>query len=77
MTTLEKSVSELDAYKRRVGRKFDRATTREDVIWYFNKYNEIEDTIVDLVNTYHIPRKAKPNKLKLESLTRRLEQCSK
>ena len=77
MTTLEKTVSELDAYKRRVGRKFDRARTREDLIWYFNKYNEIEDTIIDLVYTYHTPRKAKPNKLKVESLTRRLEQCSK
>jgi hypothetical protein len=76
MTFIEECVIGLDAYKRRVGRKFDRATCRDDVIWYFNKYNEIEDVITRMLEGSDIKRKAKPNKLTVDALERRLAKCS-
>lgn len=65
---LQRSVYELEAYKRRLGRNFDQAKDHRSRVYYFNRYNECENTIQMLCDKYHVERKSKPHKLNLEVL---------
>lgn len=65
---VQQAVYELEDYKRRLGRNFDRAKTHAERVNFFNRYNSCENTIQMLVDKYHLERKYKPNKLKLEAL---------
>ena len=61
-------VYDLEAYKRRLGRNFDQATDHHTRVWYFNRYNDTENTIQWLCATYNLKRKHKPHKLKFENV---------
>lgn len=65
---VQQGVYELEDYKRRLGRNFDRAKTYEERVNFFIRYNKCENTIQMLVDKFHLERKYKPNKLKLEVL---------
>lgn len=65
---LQKAVYDLEAYKRRLGRNFDRATSHKQRVYYFNRYNECENTIQMLCDKFAVNRKSKPHKLNLEVL---------
>lgn len=65
---LQESVWQLEAYKRRLGRNFDKVHDHHLRVYVFNRYNECENTIQRLCDTYHLDRKYKPHKLKLEQI---------
>jgi hypothetical protein len=65
---LQRWVYDLEAYKRRVGRYFDKETTHYMRVWYFNRYNECENKIQELCDKYHLARNTQPYKLKLEQI---------
>lgn len=66
--SMQKWVYELEAYKRRLGRNFDRETNHVRKVWYFNRYNEVENLIQELCDVHGLDRKTKPYKLPLEAL---------
>lgn len=67
---LQKVVYELETHKRRLGVKFDQCDHNDyqNRVWLFNRYNETENVIQEMVDKYHLDRKTKPYKLKLEAL---------
>jgi hypothetical protein len=65
---LQRVLDELETYKRRVGRHFDRATEYQTRVWNFNKYNMLENLIREMVDLYGLTRRYQPHKLKLENL---------
>lgn len=67
-STLQESVYQLEAYKRRLGRNFDRAKNHHDRVYYFNRYNECENCIQMLCDKYRLRRNTQPHKLKLEAI---------
>lgn len=65
---LQEIVWDLEDYKRRLGRYFDKADTHKLKVWYFNRYNEVENTICKMCHDWNVTRKTKPYKLSLEAL---------
>ena len=65
---LQQSVYDLEDYKRRLGRNFDKATDHHQRVYFFNKYNEVENTIRRLVDTYGLKRKYQPHKLDINKV---------
>lgn len=68
---LQRVLDELESYKRRVGRHFDRAnreTEHKLRVWNFNKYNMLENLIQEMVDLYGLTRRYPPHKLKLENV---------
>lgn len=65
---LQESVYQLEDYKRRLGRNFDRATDHHSRVWYFNKYNHTENLIRELCDRYNLRRKYEPHKLDINKV---------
>ena len=65
---LQRSVYELEAYKRRLGRNFDKAKDHDSRVWYFNRYNNTENLIQELCAKYGLQRKYKPHKLDINKV---------
>jgi hypothetical protein len=65
---IQKSVYDLEDYKRRLGRNFDKATDHHQRVYFFNRYNEVENTIRRLVDTYGLKRKYEPHKLDINKV---------
>lgn len=65
---LQQSVYDLEDYKRRLGRNFDRATDHHQRVYFFNRYNETENTIRMLCDRYCLKRKYKPHKLDINKV---------
>lgn len=65
---LQKSVYDLEDYKRRLGRNFDRAADHHQRVYFFNRYNEIENTIQMLCDTYKLKRKYHAHKLDINKV---------
>ena len=65
---LQQSVYDLEEYKRRLGRNFGQTKDHHMRVWYFNRYNNLENTIQQLCDTYNLQRRYKPHKLKLECI---------
>lgn len=65
---LQNSVYQLEAYKRRLGRNFDKTSDHNLRVYIFNRYNEAENTIAQLCDMYKLQRKYRPHKLKLEQI---------
>lgn len=67
--TLQQMVYDLEAYKRRLGRNFDRSKNNHHMrVYYFSRYNNIENTIQELCDKYHLQRKYKPHKLDINKV---------
>jgi hypothetical protein len=65
---LQESVYQLELYKRRLGRNFDKATNHHDRVWFFNRYNNVENTIQMLCDKYKLQRKYAPHKLDINKV---------
>lgn len=65
---LQQMVYELEAYKRRLGRNFDRATNHHQRVYYFSRYNNIENMIQEICATHGLQRKYKPHKLDINKV---------
>lgn len=65
---LEEYVHDLERYKRRLGRRYDNAIDHTDRVWYFCRYNEVENTIRRLCDLFNIQRLYKPFKLDIRTL---------
>lgn len=65
---LQQSVYDLEDYKRRLGRNFDKANEHHQRVYFFNRYNEVENTIRRLVDTYGLKRKYEPHKLDINKV---------
>ena len=65
---LQQSVYDLEDYKRRLGRNFDKATDHHQRVYFFNRYNEVENTIRMLCDMYHVKRKYQPHKLDINKV---------
>ena len=65
---LEEYVHDLERYKRRLGRRYDNATDYTDRVWYFCRYNEVENTIQRLCHLFNVQRLCKPYKLDIRTL---------
>lgn len=64
----QKLVYDLEAYKRRLGRYFDKATDHHQRVWFFNRYNETENVIQMLCDKCGVKRKYKPHKLDINNI---------
>lgn len=65
---LEEYVHDLERYKRRLGRRYENATDHLDRVWYFCRYNEVENTIRKLVDMFNIERIYQPYKLDIRTI---------
>lgn len=65
---LQQSVYTLEDYKRRLGRNFDRAPDYHQRVYFFNRYNDIENTIQMLCDTYGLKRKYQAHKLDINKV---------
>lgn len=65
---LQQSVYDLEAYKRRLGRNFDKATEHHQRVYFFNRYNNVENLIRELCDRYNLRRKYKPHKLDINKV---------
>ena len=66
--TIQQAVTELEAYKRRLGRNFDRTKDHNLKVYYFNRYNECENVIQSMCAHHRVTRRSKPHKLSLDLL---------
>lgn len=65
---LQDCVWHLEAYKRRLGRTFDKVSNKSDRLYFLTRYNDVENTIERMCDMYNIVRVHRPHKLKLEDL---------
>lgn len=65
---IQTAVYQLEAYKRRLGRNFDKVKDFNLRLHIFNMYNECENSIAELCDKYKLDRLYKPHKLKIEQL---------
>ena len=65
---LQNTLYYLEEYKRNLGRQFDRAHEHSSKCQLLAKYNNVENQIRQLVDTYGLKRQSQPYKLSLEEL---------
>ena len=70
MCYMQKVVNDLEAYKRRLGVKFDKTpkSNHQQRCYLWCRYNEVENNIRHMVAHTNAVRKSQPYKLPLEAL---------